>query len=94
MKIILVLLLSLTANANEPQRQYSEQDLKDSVCWIVARQNGYENGSYDAKTKKCLYFDSEDFKDATKEVITLPRSFRGGMPNSQSRPQHFYFDKE
>ena len=61
---------------------YTKQEVNSAICWTIGRGKGYEMGSFDAKTNRCLYVDSEDFKEATREVLTLPKNFKGGLPRA------------
>ena len=73
-----IILFSLISNATV----YTKQDINSAMCWTIGRGKGYEMGSYDAANDRCLYVDSEPFKDATREVLTLPKNFRGGLPRA------------
>jgi hypothetical protein len=88
--VSLILFLTM-ANA----ATYTKQDVNSAICWTLAKQKGYEMGSYDATNNRCLYVDSEDFKEATKEVLTLPRNFRGGLPKSDTlRLPNYLLERE
>jgi hypothetical protein len=77
---VVLMLFMASANAGEPKRCYSEQDLMDARCEVACAREGYSSGYH--SNGKCLCLDDYSTDKIIKKNLKLPKKIE--------KPEHYY----